>query len=260
LIDVKALNHELSFSVHYGKDEEDVAVYYLNNIHIHWGKDGEDGSEHAIDGKKYAAEVHLVHTKVGITSDNYFYVDEGRLGKKHDNLFVISVLLEQGERSQNFWPIEDVLYNSPIDAKSEVTMGRDFSMFALISKSLASGEGVYYSYHGSLTGPACDEIVTWAVFRDPLQVSKRQLDTLRNNVIVRHKDNDTNTTGFKYLVSNYRKLQPVNGRNITAYIPQAVMVGGPSGHVHSTSSIPELSFNVYIIMSVLLMLVFASSI
>jgi len=34
-------------------------TYRLRQIHFHWGSNDEAGSEHAVDGMKYAAEVRL---------------------------------------------------------------------------------------------------------------------------------------------------------------------------------------------------------
>ncbi|XP_046839824.1 carbonic anhydrase 2-like [Xenia sp. Carnegie-2017] len=36
-------------------------TYQLAQFHFHWGNDSTKGSEHTVNGKKYAAELHLVH-------------------------------------------------------------------------------------------------------------------------------------------------------------------------------------------------------
>lgn len=35
--------------------------YQLEQFHCHWGKTDDVGSEHTIDGKSFAGELHLVH-------------------------------------------------------------------------------------------------------------------------------------------------------------------------------------------------------
>ena len=35
--------------------------YELWQLHAHWGSDDDKGSEHTVDGKAYAGELHLVH-------------------------------------------------------------------------------------------------------------------------------------------------------------------------------------------------------
>lgn len=34
--------------------------YILEQFHCHWGPNNEEGSEHTIDGKKYAGEVSII--------------------------------------------------------------------------------------------------------------------------------------------------------------------------------------------------------
>ena len=48
-----------------------------------------------------------------------------------------------------------------------------------LSKNLFANAGPWYSYHGSLTTPGCDEIVHWVVVQDPLKISLKQLRRLR---------------------------------------------------------------------------------
>ena len=35
--------------------------YKIENFHFHWGSDNSCGSEHLLEGKSFAAEVHVVH-------------------------------------------------------------------------------------------------------------------------------------------------------------------------------------------------------
>lgn len=36
-------------------------VYKLEQFHCHWGCTSDRGSEHTVDGRAYAGELHLVH-------------------------------------------------------------------------------------------------------------------------------------------------------------------------------------------------------
>jgi carbonic anhydrase len=58
----------------------------------------------------------------------------------------------------------------------------------------------YYTYHGSLTTPECDEGVTWYVMKDHITMSQAQYDQLRTDVAVMN--------------GNYRNTQPLNGRHV----------------------------------------------
>jgi hypothetical protein len=53
-------------------------------FHFHWGKNDNEGSEHLVDGKSYAAELHLVHWN----SQLYASPAEAVKSANHDGLFV----------------------------------------------------------------------------------------------------------------------------------------------------------------------------
>ncbi len=58
----------------------------------------------------------------------------------------------------------------------------------------------YYNYNGSLTTPPCSEVVSWYVLSKPIEASKQQLEQFA-----------------KILHSNFRPVQPLNGRQIKGY-------------------------------------------
>jgi carbonic anhydrase len=62
-------------------------------------------------------------------------------------------------------------------------------------------DGKYWTYHGSLTTPACFESVRWIVMKDPLAVSEAQLEAFRKV-----------DSGSGPLSGNFRPVQPLNGR------------------------------------------------
>lgn len=55
----------------------------------------------------------------------------------------------------------------------------------------------YYHYIGSLTTPPLSENVEWYVMKNPVEVSKAQIETFN-----------------KYYDSNNRKVQKLNGRSV----------------------------------------------
>lgn len=62
--------------------------YIVDNIHIHWGAtNNNEGSEHAIDGKRFAAEAHIVsyNSRYGCIKSSM---------SKYDGLAVLSVVFE----------------------------------------------------------------------------------------------------------------------------------------------------------------------
>ncbi|KAL1449052.1 hypothetical protein WDU94_000290 [Cyamophila willieti] len=62
--------------------------YRLEQFHCHWGCGSSKGSEHTVDGKSYAGELHLVHWN----SDKYHTF--GEAAGQPDGLAVLGVLLE----------------------------------------------------------------------------------------------------------------------------------------------------------------------
>ena len=65
--------------------------YELWQFHAHWGNDEKKGSEHTVDGKCYAAELHLVHwNRTNYPSPN---VAAGQ----GDGLAVLGLFIELGK-------------------------------------------------------------------------------------------------------------------------------------------------------------------
>ncbi len=113
-------------------------TYNLQQVHAH------TPSEHAVQGERYAAEIHLVH-------------------RADDQVAVLGILVEEGASHPklNDW-IEG---ESP---KLPYNVGR-----------LLPDHRSYYTYEGSLTIPPCTEGVRWVVMNTPIEASPEQLETLR---------------------------------------------------------------------------------
>jgi carbonic anhydrase len=56
----------------------------------------------------------------------------------------------------------------------------------------------YYNYIGSLTTPPCTEGVNWFVFKEPITVSLKQVNVLKQLMPI----------------NNFRNEQPLNGRKV----------------------------------------------
>ena len=124
------------------------ANYKLWQFHFH------SPSEHTINGKNAAMEMHLVH-------------------KDGENLAVIGILIEQGaEDNKAFEPVWAKL---PQKGKEEKNIKLDINQF--LPKTQTT-----YRYDGSLTVPKCGENVKWIVFTDPIQMSAAQIGKFKNLV------------------------------------------------------------------------------
>ncbi|PBP21625.1 carbonic anhydrase [Diplocarpon rosae] len=129
-------------------------VYYLLGFHTH------TASEHTIDGKATAAEVHLVHGDIS-------GVPKGVVG------FPIVV----GKESPFFkqFLVSSTVNIPAITSKAKVKMDS-------IDMSLALTEGGnlknYWTYRGSLTTPPCTQGKRWWVSGKSISMSQAQMDEL----------------------------------------------------------------------------------
>lgn len=131
-------------------------TYTLSGFHFHYGVVDEEGSEHLINAKSYALELHLVFEKPGVG----FAV----LGKLF-NVVPNAPPLPFVEQLQEF-----------IDSgKKKVTVGLDCPVWA--TDFFASSFN-YFHYNGSLTTPPCFENVTWLISTNIGQINPSQVSGL----------------------------------------------------------------------------------
>jgi carbonic anhydrase len=104
-------------------------------------------SEHSIDHKFYAAEIHLVHRS------------------EDEEVIVLAYMLNLSQDRDSLGPIFDQI---PPKGKKKTTKIH-LEAFALENKGR-------YVYDGSLTTPPCTENVTWLIFQQPLEITLNQLN------------------------------------------------------------------------------------
>ncbi|HKP59386.1 MAG TPA: carbonic anhydrase family protein [Polyangiales bacterium] len=118
--------------------------YALVQFHFH------ARSEHAIGGKTYPLELHLVHKSA-----------DGALA-------VVGVLIEEGAANAT---LEPVFNSMPASAGPEQHVaGATIDAAKLLPPTLSM-----YRYEGSLTTPPCSEHVKWHVLATPIQASAAQI-------------------------------------------------------------------------------------
>ncbi|KAJ3016597.1 UNVERIFIED_CONTAM: hypothetical protein HDU68_012120 [Siphonaria sp. JEL0065] len=129
--------------------------YIVQQVHFH------SPSEHHIDEKYFDLEAHFVHAST-----------DGKLS-------VIGLLFEAGnsKKFENKW-IKQFENKLPSTTNSTKPLSK-LDMSPII-KALKYAE--FFSYTGSLTTPPCTEGVLWLVAKEPLKISLRQLDKLRNSM------------------------------------------------------------------------------
>ncbi|XP_038051126.1 carbonic anhydrase 3-like [Patiria miniata] len=172
--------------------------YKVAQLHYHFGSKNGQGSEHALNGRHYEAEMHLV------TYDTkYPSFDEAV--KNKDGLAVFAGMIEVGF-------FENHLYKDFLSAVKTVKYkgySRKFSLPCCLVDLLPNDFGDFYRYRGSLTTPHCNEVVIWTVWRKPVRLSSAQIGVFRSL----YSSEDHAVTKVP-LADNYRPLQAVNGRKI----------------------------------------------
>jgi len=146
---------DLVYNGHTIEEKEDLqscievegTTYVLEQFHFH------SPSEHTIDGKHSAMEMHLVHKSA-----------EGEIA-------VVGVMIEEGAENEAFAPIWRML---PDMEHPTVKAERTVDAAALLPENQA-----YYRYDGSFTTPPCTENVLWMVMLEPVSLSSEQIGLFR---------------------------------------------------------------------------------
>ncbi|XP_036391385.1 carbonic anhydrase 12 isoform X1 [Megalops cyprinoides] len=145
--------------------------YSAAQLHLHWGSPSQpEGSEHTINGKRFTAEMHVVH----FNSDKYPNVSMAV--DKSDGLAVLGILIEIGEFHPTFNQL--LKYLNGIKYKDQRIQVPAFNIRDLLPARLDE----YYRYDGSLTTPPCYPSVLWTVFRNPISISQKQFMALAAGV------------------------------------------------------------------------------
>ncbi|GFV05088.1 carbonic anhydrase 1 [Trichonephila clavipes] len=167
--------------------------YELVQFHSHWGNDPSCGSEHTIDGKSFAGELHFVHWNRGKFATCTDAVPSPT------GLTVIAVFLEEGEKNSEIEKLCETIAKIP-EKDNRTDLPEDLDPVGMYP-----ADHSYWTYSGSLTTPPCYESVTWIVFKNPITVSKEQLECFRQM----KKACDQN-----FVLKNFRPPQSLNNREI----------------------------------------------
>jgi carbonic anhydrase len=122
--------------------------YELQQFHFH------APSEHSLDGKRSAMEVHFVH------------------GGEGGNLMVIGVFLEGGGHDAN--PAFSSLMAAAPKDEGEAALNAAMDPASLLPKAQR-----FFRYEGSLTTPPCSEVVEWNVFAAPGLVAQSDVERFK---------------------------------------------------------------------------------
>nr|XP_020144498.1 carbonic anhydrase 1 [Microcebus murinus]XP_020144499.1 carbonic anhydrase 1 [Microcebus murinus] len=174
-----------------------IENYRLYQFHFHWGSTNDCGSEHTVDGIKYAGELHIVHWNAA----KYASIAEAL--SKADGLAIIAVLMKVDQANPKLQKVLDAL--SAVKTKGKRAPFTNFDPSILLPSSLD-----YWTYPGSLTHPPLYESITWMVCKEHISVSSEQLAQFRSVL--------SNVEGENAvpILNNHRRPQPLKGRTVRA--------------------------------------------
>uniref|UniRef100_A0A8C5WMJ9 Carbonic anhydrase n=1 Tax=Laticauda laticaudata TaxID=8630 RepID=A0A8C5WMJ9_LATLA len=139
--------------------------YQAAQLHLHWGSGHtRPGSEHTVDGHRYAGEIHVVHYSSRFKSFQEAASEPGGLA-------VLAAFLQVGMETNE--PYQHILKHLS-NIKEEGKKGAGGSS-PFLSKLLPYDLGRYFRYNGSLTTPPCYQTVNWTVFNQTVRLSQEQV-------------------------------------------------------------------------------------
>ncbi|XP_067887762.1 carbonic anhydrase 13-like [Heterodontus francisci] len=166
--------------------------YRLHQFHFHWGACDSRGSEHVVDGKTFAAELHLVHWNAEK------YGDFNEASKAPDGLAVIGVFLQVCDENPALQKIISAL--ECVKAKDSNADFKDFSPCSILPPCLN-----YWTYLGSLTTPPLLESVIWILLKEPIPIGSEQMAKFRTLQFTGPDDP---------MQDNFRPPQPLKCREV----------------------------------------------
>lgn len=173
--------------------------YELWQLHAHWGSDDDKGSEHTVDGKAYAGELHLVHW------NKSKYASPNEAAGEPDGLAVLGLFLDIGDEHPELSKITSLL--GDIRHKGDRVNIPDVDCSNFLPKDAANAE--FFTYEGSLTTPPLLESVIWTVFKEPMKVSKEQMEAMRSM-----KCSEESCSDPIQMVNNYRPPCHLGNRTV----------------------------------------------
>jgi len=148
------------------------------------------------NGKKYAGEIHFVHTNSAGTQNavlGVFIQTSPSVNSNHNDS-------NEHRRKREIYNTDNstvVEWNKYFSIGDQLNQTNDsilinLKLATLIGKNLNN----FYRYSGSLTTPPCTENVIWTVFQTPIVFNEPTLDGFRSHIFF----------------EDYRGPQPINGR------------------------------------------------
>ncbi|XP_057777929.1 alpha carbonic anhydrase 1, chloroplastic [Salvia miltiorrhiza] len=182
-VNVTLVDNKFTVAIEYPDDTGGISVdekqYALKQMHWH------SPSEHRINGKRFAAELHMVHVS------------------EDAKVVVVATLYQLGHPD----PLLQTIYKKLNELASEYKSSEataPIQVGVLEAAELRTTPSKYYRYVGSSSVPPCAEHLVYIVLAQATSISKQQVAALKAPLDIR----------CKY---NARPCQPLNGRHVHLY-------------------------------------------
>uniref|UniRef100_A0A915JMH4 Alpha-carbonic anhydrase domain-containing protein n=1 Tax=Romanomermis culicivorax TaxID=13658 RepID=A0A915JMH4_ROMCU len=172
--------------------------YSVSHLFFHVGAAEGQGSEHAVGGQKFPAEIQII----GYNSDLYNNASEATRMPHGIVALAILVEMETSRKTEN--PELKQLVAAATDV---IYKGKQTNIQSISIANLLPQTSHYVTYDGSLTFPGCYETVTWIIMNKPIYVSSKDMQILRDMQRTEQKESPT-----ALLADNFRPLKPINNR------------------------------------------------
>lgn len=194
-----------------------TSPYCFAETHFHWGRNSNKGCEHEIDGKRFDAELHMVHRRK----------EEGSVSSALNRVNGLCVLgmfieVEEGATTPSFLHhLMTSTQHIQYKAQQYENTSEMFNPYEVLENEVFHQR--YYTYEGSLTTPPLSECVRWIVFDKPIKVSPEDFECLRSAFAVENdssqcyhdpfvREKECAVSEMPKIGDNYRKCCNLNGR------------------------------------------------
>jgi len=168
--------------------------YQALQFHVHFP------SEHQIDGKHAAGEIHIVHQREGANGTDGLAVIGILLEIPTNNTIIeedpIKAARQTLSRQQELGFLQNLGFLGQLPQEDEV---RHVNDTVDLNDFFPELMGEFFHYKGSLTTPPCSETVHWYVLQQPAAVTSEMVSTFKN---------------LFPSPANDRPVQPLNGRQV----------------------------------------------
>ncbi|CAF2823623.1 unnamed protein product [Rotaria sp. Silwood2] len=168
------------------------------NFHLHWGENYKSGSEHQVNGEKYAGEIHFVY----INPRTHQLAVLAMFMKSSRSIHMNESISSHRMNTNDSYPIENNTLNEweRYFSIARTLQHANISIVLNLNLAILMGTNLndFWRYKGSLTTPPCTEDIIWTVFKIPIIFTENELNSFRKNIFF----------------EDYRGPQPLYNRTI----------------------------------------------